>query len=98
MATTMKYTSSFVPFGVLSVTAGFYLHFRERRRCALEGCRMVSGKLTLLLTVAAIVVSAAVFFTIFPGLSPNLLIWAMSGHGAAASHTMHVPMDSPSRK
>ncbi len=52
MATTMKYTPVLVPIGVLSVSAGFYLHFRERRRCAREGCRMAGGAWNLaLLTV-----------------------------------------------
>ena len=33
MATTMKYTAVFVPIGIISVSAGFYLHIREKRRC-----------------------------------------------------------------
>ncbi len=95
MATTMKYTAIFVPIGVFSVTAGFYMHLRERRRCAREGCRMAGSTWNLaLLTVSAVVVAATVFFTLFPATSSDLLMWATSGHGAAASHTTEMPAGS----
>ncbi len=96
MAATMKYTSIFVPIGVASVIAGFWLHLRERRRCAREGCRMAGGVLNLaLLTLSAMVVATAVFFTVFPGASSELLMWATATHGQDASHTMEMPMGSP---
>ncbi len=96
MAATMKYTSIFVPIGVASVIAGFWLHFRERQRCAREGCRMAGGVLNLaLLTLSAMVVATAVFFTVFPGASSELLMWATATDGQDASHTMEMPMGSP---
>ena len=96
MATTMKYTPILVPIGVGSVTAGFWLHLRDRRRCAREGCRMAGGVLNLaLLMLSAMVVATAVFFTAFPGASSDLLMWATATHGKDASHTMGTPMGSP---
>lgn len=92
MATTMKYTAIFVPIGVLSVSVGFYLHFREKRRCAREGCAIGGGAWNLaLLTLSAVVVAAAVFFSLFPATSSDLLMWAMAGQGGGASHAMDVP-------
>ncbi len=74
MATTMRYTSIFVPIGVMSVAVGVALHLRERRRCALAGCRMANGTLqTILLGVSAIVVAIAIFFTVFPDTASQLL-------------------------
>lgn len=95
MATTMKYTSVFVPLGVINVSAGFYLHLRERRRCGREGCPMAGSTLNLiLLIVSAVVVSAAVFFSFLPGLSSDLLMWATASRGEAAPHPMEMPMGS----
>ncbi len=89
MATTMKYTRVFVPVGVLSVSLGFYLHVRERRRCAREGCRMAGGGWNLsLLSLSALVVALAVFFTLMPDLSSGLLMWAAGGHGGASGMDM----------
>ncbi len=93
MATTMQYTSVFVPLGVMSVAAGFYVHVRERRRCAQEGCSMGAGAWNLsLLTLSAVVVAAALFFTLFPATSSDLLMWATARHDEAAPHTMDTPM------
>ena len=95
MATTMKYTAIFVPIGVVSVTAGFYLHVCERRRCAREGCRVAGSSLNLaLLAVSAVVVAAAVFFTLFPQVSADLLMWATASPGGGAAHGTHLPAGS----
>lgn len=95
MATMMKYTAIFVPIGVISVTAGFYLHFRERRRCATEGCSMAGALWNLaLVTVSAAVVAATLFFALFPGTSSDLLTWATAQHGAGAPHETDVPTGS----
>lgn len=92
MATTMQYTTIFVPIGAISVGAGFYLHLRERRRCAREGCSMAGSRLNLiLLSVSALVVALALFFTLFPAFSSDLLLWATGGAGAAAGTTMGMP-------
>lgn len=92
MATTMKYTSVFVPVGVISVSTGFYLHLRERRRCAREGCSMAGSKLNLfLLGLSALVVATALFFTLFPALSSDLLLWATTGRNSGAVDSMGMP-------
>ncbi len=77
MATTMRYTSIFVPIGVVSVGVGVALHLRERRRCSQAGCRMANRTLqAILLGVSAIVVAMAVFFTVFPDTASQLLMRA----------------------
>jgi len=92
MATTMQYTAVFVPFGVISVSAGFYLHLRERRRCARAGCSMAGSSLNLiLLSASALVVALALFFTLFPALSSEILLWASGGSGAGDGTTMSMP-------
>jgi len=92
MATTMQYTSVFVPVGVISVSTGFYLHLRERRRCARAGCSMGGSKLNLfLLSVSGLVVALALFFTLFPALSSDLLLWATTGRNSGAVDSMGMP-------
>ncbi len=95
MATTMKYAPVFVPLGIVSMAGGFYLHFRERKRCAREGCPMLGSAVNLaLLALSASVVVVAVFFTLFPATSSELLMWATSKQGGAATHTVDMPMGS----
>ncbi len=78
MAVTMRYTLIFVPIGVVSVATGAVLHFRERRRCAQVGCRMANGTIqAVLLGISAVVVAAALFFTVFPDTASKLLMRAM---------------------
>ena len=78
MAITMRYTLIFVPIGVLSVGSGIALHVRERRRCAQAGCRMSNGTIqAVLLGISAVVVAAALFFTVFPDTASKLLMRAM---------------------
>jgi len=92
MATTMQYTSVFVPLGVISVSTGFYLHLGERRRCARAGCSMAGSSLNLiLLSVSALVVALALFFTLFPALSSDILLWASGASGATGGTTMPMP-------
>ena len=92
MATTMKYAAVFVPIGVLSVSVGFYLHLRERGRCARQGCRMAGGAWNLvLLTASAVVVGAALLLTLFPAFSSDLLMRATATPGGAAPHIMDPP-------
>jgi hypothetical protein len=93
MATTMKYSALFIPIGVASVSLGFYLHFREKQRCVKAGCRMAGSTLNLvLLSVSAVVVAAAIFLTLFPATSANLLMWATAKAGSGAPHTLTMPM------
>ncbi len=93
MATTMKYTPIFVPFGVMSVSAGFYLYFSEQRRCAREGCRMVGRAWNLaVLGVSALLVAAAVFFSFAPRLASDLLMWATADQSTPAPPPMDMPI------
>lgn len=92
MATTMQYTSVFVPVGVISVSAGFYMHLRERRRCARAGCSMAGSKLNLfLLSVSALVVATAFFFTLFPALSSDFLLWGTTGRSSGPVDSLGMP-------
>lgn len=95
MATTMMYTALFVPVGVASVSLGFYFHFREKRRCAKAGCRMAGRTLNLvLLSLSAVVVAAAVFLTLFPATSANLLTWATARAGSGPPRSLEMPVGS----
>src|SRR5262249_34396493 len=62
MLLTMQYRSIFLPAGVIGVGLGYYLYFREKRRCSSIGCAFAGGKFnfTLLLVATAIVVAALV--------------------------------------
>ena len=92
MATTMKYTAVFIPLGVVGVTAGFWLHLGERRRCTRQGCRMAGGTLNLvLLTASALIVATAGLLSLFPALSSDLIMWAMSQQSASGTQA---PMGS----
>ncbi len=92
MATTMQYTSVFVPLGVISVSTGLYLHLRERRRCARAGCSMAGSSLNLLLlSLSVLVVAAALFFTLFPSFSADFLLWATTGRNSGAVDSMGMP-------
>lgn len=80
MATTMPYSPVFIPTGALAVVAGFVLYRRERRRCAAAACRLIGGRLTLtVLIAAAIVVGAALALYLLPELTADLLMRAMAG-------------------
>ena len=40
MAVTMQYSNIFITTGIVGVSLGYYLYFRERRRCAKLVCQM----------------------------------------------------------
>jgi hypothetical protein len=78
MATTMRYTPIFVPVGIVSVAVGVALHLRERGRCAARGCKMAGGAVqVVLLGFSAVVVAAAVFFSVFPETASEFLMKTM---------------------
>ena len=78
MATTMKYRAVLIPTGVGGVALGYFLYFRERRRCRTLTCRMVGAKFNLaLLIFATAVVTVAVFFDLFPAFASKLLMAAL---------------------
>ncbi len=78
MATTMKYRAILIPLGAGGVALGYFLYFRERRRCRTLACRMVGAKFNLaLLIFATAVVTVAVFFDLFPAFASKLLMSAL---------------------
>lgn len=82
MAVTMQYRWFLIPAGVLSVTIGFVLYARERRRCRELACRMAGSRTTLaLLIVASLVVATATMLDRFPAMMSDLIMWATGGAG-----------------
>src|SRR2546426_10827381 len=80
MAVTMQCRWLLIPAGVIGVTAGFFLYFRERRRCAALACRMAGSRITLVLLVAAnVVVASSIVLDRFPEFTSDLLARAMDG-------------------
>lgn len=74
MMTTMQFRPLFLPLGILGVGAGYYLYFREKRRCEALGCRMAGSRLNLgLLAVATVMLAVELAFVIFP----DALWWLM---------------------
>lgn len=74
MAATMKYSSIFIPAGILGTGTGYYLYFRERRRCLRLACRMVGGRLNLaLLVISALVLGVSVSLTALPDYTAHLI-------------------------
>lgn len=75
MMTTIQYRSLLIPLGVLGVGLGYYLYFRDRKRCRTLGCRMAGSRVNLvLLLVSSLVVTAAVILDRLPQLVEPLLM------------------------
>jgi hypothetical protein len=80
MMTTMRYRAIFIPAGIIGVSLGWVLYLRERRRCNSLGCRLVGGRLNLVvLLLASLIVVAAVTLDRFPNMTADLLMRATSG-------------------
>ncbi len=78
MMVTMQYRNIFVPVGVVGVGIGYYLYFKEKRRCSSIGCSFVGRKTNLaLLVVATLMVASALLLDFFPGLTSDYLQMAM---------------------
>ena len=74
MAITMRYTYIFIPVGILGTGIGYYLYFRERRRCARLGCPMGGRRVNLtLLLSSTVVLAAAVTLTALPDYTARLI-------------------------
>jgi len=74
MMVTMQYRTIFLPIGVIGVALGYYLYFREKRRCTTPGCAFAGGKINLaLLFFATVIVAGALVLDIFPQLTSNIL-------------------------
>ncbi len=74
MMYTMKYSTIFIPVGVVGVGLGYFFYFREKKKCDALACRMAGGRFTLIvLIMATVVVLTAIVFTVFPELVAPLL-------------------------
>ena len=75
MATTMRFRPLFLPLGTLAVATGYYLYFRERRRCEALGCRMAGSRLNLvLLSIATLMLTIELVFVLFPNVLWSLMM------------------------
>ena len=78
MMVTMKYRYIFLPVGVIGLGTGYYLYFKEKRRCSSIGCSFVGRKTNLaLLVLATVMVAGALLLDFFPGLTSDYLQMAM---------------------
>jgi Cu/Ag efflux protein CusF len=78
MATTMRYQRMLLPLGILGVTAGYLLYFRERRRCQALVCTMAGSRLNLVaLGLATVVFLGEVGLVAFPAGASRLFTQAM---------------------
>jgi hypothetical protein len=65
MVTTMKYCPIVFPLGVIGLGAGYFLYFRERKRCRRLACRMAGSRINLVLLAAATIIMAGVVWADF---------------------------------
>ena len=85
MAITMRYSHIFIPTGIVGVSLGYYLYFRERRRCAQLVCQMAGSRVNLaLLIVSTLILISATTLVAFPSYT-NALITSMGGEVAMGS-------------
>lgn len=81
MAVTMQYSSIFIPTGIVGVSLGYYLYFRERRRCAKLVCQMAGSRVNFaLLILSTLILISAITLVAFPSYT-NALIASMGGEG-----------------
>ncbi len=75
MMYTMRYSSIFIPIGVIGVGLGYFFYFREKKKCDALACRMAAGRFNLVvLIIATVVVITAIIFNVFPELVASLLV------------------------
>jgi Cu/Ag efflux protein CusF len=78
MARTMRYQAILLPLGMLAVTVGYALYFRERRRCQRLVCTMAGNRLNLVtLGLATAVIIGEVVLVALPEGASRLLTQAM---------------------
>jgi len=89
MAVTMRFRWLLIPLGILGVATGFFLYFRERRRCATLACRMAGSRITLaFLVVASLVVGTSIVLDRFPEFTSDLLTHLMNSDAGRTGHGM----------
>jgi Cu/Ag efflux protein CusF len=87
MATTMRYQSILLPLGLLAVTGGYVLYFRERRRCQQGLCTMAGSQLNLVvLGVATVILLGEVVLVAFPAAASRLFTQAMVSAANQVEH------------
>jgi Cu/Ag efflux protein CusF len=87
MATTMRYQYLLLPLGILAVTAGYFLYFRERRRCQRLVCTMAGSRFNLLaLGTATVVLLGEVTLVVFPETASRLLNQVMASAAHEVEH------------
>jgi len=74
MMSMMRYEWITMPLGILGLGGGWWLYFRQRRRCATQACRFVGRRLNqVLLSLATIVVIVALLLKLLPSWTAALL-------------------------
>lgn len=74
MMTLMKYQWLTIPAGILFLAGAYYAYFREKRRCATEGCRFVGRHFNVgMLLFATGIVSFAIVGILFPSVMMGFL-------------------------
>jgi heme/copper-type cytochrome/quinol oxidase subunit 4 len=74
MMTTMKYSYIFIPLGIMGLGLGYFLYFREKKKCDAKACKMAGGRLNLIILIGAtIVVMTAIAFDLFPEIIAPIL-------------------------
>ena len=87
MATTMRYQPILLPLGILAVTAGYLLYFREWRRCQRFACAMAGSRFNLLaLSIATMVLLGEVALVVFPAGAAKLLAQVMASAAHEVQH------------
>jgi hypothetical protein len=74
MMYTMRYSYIFIPTGIVGVTIGYILFFREKGKCDAMGRRMAGKNVNLiLLIIATVMVTIAILLQIFPEFTASLI-------------------------
>lgn len=62
----MRYQTVFIPAGMVLLGVSYYLYFREKKRCAAKGCRVLGKTFNLIMLVlSTLIVLTAVGFNIW---------------------------------
>ncbi len=74
MMYTMRYSYMFIPMGIVGVSVGYVLFFREKGKCEARGCRMAGKNVNFaLLILATAMVATAILLQIFPEFTALLI-------------------------
>ena len=74
MMNMMDYDWLTLPPGVGGLAGAHLLHFRQRRRCDLAGCRLIGQRATTcVLSFASVIVVAALLLRLFPSWTADVL-------------------------